>query len=295
MSDKQPNSLTSLRTVEVSLVPKGAVRKRFAIFKGEETMPAFDEVLKAVLDTKIEGEDKIDEIMKAAQLSEKAAAAAKGALRLLSGFKDEIPQDVFAKLSECAGYNAAPMADEKLAACGSKDDAAKKSVQKSIDELPAEVKAEFEKITKATEDANKRADEVQKSLDAEKAIRAKETDERVAKELTEQAKADFGAFPAKPEEIAAVLKASDEPTKKSLAAMFKAANEVISKSKLLEEVGKSTPTVEAGGSAWAKIEAAASAIVQKSENKQTHAQAVDSFLRTADGRALYQEFLAEKK
>jgi hypothetical protein len=294
MSEKQPNSLTSLRTVEVSLVPKGAVRKRFAIFKGEETMPAFDEVLKAVLDTKIEGEEKIDEIMKAAQLSEKAAAAAKGALRLLSGFKDEIPQDVFAKLSECAGYNAAPMADEKLAACGSKDDT-KKSVQKSIDELPAEVKAEFEKITKATEDANKRAEEVQKALDEEKAARAKETEERVAKELTEQAKAEFGAFPAKPEEIAAVLKSVDGDTKKNLAAMFKAANEVISKSKLLEEVGKSTPTVEAGGSAWAKIEAAASAIVQKSENKQTHAQAVDAFLRTNEGRALYQEFLAEKK
>jgi hypothetical protein len=255
-------------------------------------MPAFDEVLKAVLETKIEGEEKVDEILKAAQLSEKASAAVKGALRLLSGFKDEIPGDVLAKLTGLAGYPA-PMGDEKLAACGPKDET--KKVEKAIAELPAEVKAEFDKITKATEDANKRADEIQKSLDAEKAIRAKETDERVAKELTEQAKADFGAFPAKPEEIAAVLKASDEPTKKSLAAMFKAANEVISKSKLLEEVGKSTPTVEAGGSAWAKIEAAASAIVQKGENKQTHAQAVDSFLRTADGRALYQEFLAEKK
>lgn len=292
MSEKQPNSLTSLRTVEVSLVPKGAVRKRFAIFKGEENMPAFDEVLKAVLETKIEGEEKVDEILKAAQLSEKASAAVKGALRLLSGFKDEIPGDVLAKLTGLAGYPA-PMGDEKLAACGPKDET--KKVEKAIAELPAEVKAEFDKITKATEDANKRADEIQKALDAEKAIRAKETDERVAKELTEQAKADFGAFPAKPEEIAAVLKASDEPTKKSLAAMFKAANEVISKSKLLEEVGKSTPTVEASGSAWAKIEAAASAIVQKSENKQTHAQAVDAFLRTNEGRALYQEFLTEKK
>ena len=77
-------SLEQIHPVDVSLVRHGAnLKKRFSVTKSihEETMSDND-ILNAVLDTAQDGEDQVDEILKAAKCDdEKVKAAAKAMFR----------------------------------------------------------------------------------------------------------------------------------------------------------------------------------------------------------------------
>ncbi len=99
------NKLTELDTLGVSLVKRGANRKRFALAKAEEPMDEI-EILKAVLedDTEFENAEQVAEAIEKAQLSAKAQSAVKGALRLLNAFKDELPEDTLDMLATMAGF-----------------------------------------------------------------------------------------------------------------------------------------------------------------------------------------------
>jgi len=104
------NELRDLKVEEVSLVPKGANRKRFLLLKsalGGDCM--YDEsVVDRILNTDLENEDEIEQILKAQGLSEKAANAVKGALRLLNAYRDELPGDILNTLASLAGYGYQP-------------------------------------------------------------------------------------------------------------------------------------------------------------------------------------------
>lgn len=97
--------LSQLIVNEVSLVPKGANKKRFALIKSEKGDPDMEELLNAVSQAKLENEDKIDEICKQAKLSDNAIAAVKGALRLLMAVRQELPDVLFRQLSQIAGQS----------------------------------------------------------------------------------------------------------------------------------------------------------------------------------------------
>jgi hypothetical protein len=105
------NELHDLKVEEVSLVPRGANRKRFLLLKsalgGDSAM--YDEtLLDRVLSTDLENESEIEETLKAQGLSDKARNAVKGALRLLNAYRDELPPDIINTLASLAGYGYQP-------------------------------------------------------------------------------------------------------------------------------------------------------------------------------------------
>lgn len=83
-----PTQLTDIQTDEVSLVGKGANRKRFLLFKSEEGN--MDELIKELIEAteKFEGED--DLVKALHNMSDEDIAKVKGAMRIMSGVMNKI-------------------------------------------------------------------------------------------------------------------------------------------------------------------------------------------------------------
>lgn len=262
--------LGKLQTLEVSLVPKGANKRRFALRKGD----TMDEILKAVLELDLDNEEQIDKILKADGMSDKARAACKAMLKIATGFKDEMPADLMTKLAKLGGYAA-----EKVAKADGEID---------FDSIPAAVRPQVEALWKSQREASERVAKAEATLKAER-------DERTTREYIAKAASDYATLPGmKADEIGPVLKALHEASPESAAKLegvLKGAAEAIKAGELLKQVGR--PTSGVSGSAWAEIEKLADLHVAKGDAGTSRASAVDAVLKTADGRALYQKYLAE--
>ncbi|MBW2672592.1 MAG: hypothetical protein JRD89_04135 [Deltaproteobacteria bacterium] len=287
------NRLKDLDAVEVSLVPRGANRKKFLIFKEDDT--AMEEILKAVLETELEDEQKVEEVLKAAKLSGKAQNAVKGALRLLNAYKDELPKDIMKTLAGLAGYGyPAPTEKQKDKKDEDEEDKKKKygypAPTKKEDGsydfsgIPEEVRPAVEALWKEQQEAVKKAEELEKILKEER-------DKQLRKEFIQKAADEFANLPTKPEEFGLVLKglaekAPEEYTK--LEGVLKAANEAIEKGALYAEIGRGgTP---AGDSAVAKVEAMAAGLVQKDANLSR----MDALAKVlAENPQLYEQYRKE--
>jgi len=275
------NRLKDLDAVEVSLVPRGANKKKFLIFK--EVDSPMEEILKAVLETELENESRVEEVLKAAKLSDKAKGAVKGALRLLNAYKDELPKDIMKTLAELADYGY-PAPTEK--AKGKKDEeedekkkygypAPTKKEDGSYDfsSIPEEVRPAVEALWKEQQEAVKKAEELEKVLKEER-------DKQLRKEYIQKA-ADFGL----------VLKGLAEKAPEEYAKLegvLKAANEAIEAGALYAEVGRGG--APAGDSAVAKVEAMAAGLVQKDANL-SRADALAKVL--AENPQLYEQYRKE--
>lgn len=309
--------LTDLGTKEVSLVRRGANRKkRFPVFKSEEDMDEqMHDILEAVIETEAEGEDALIEAFEKQKISDRAMSAAKGALRILNAFKDEPGmKDAVTRLVELAGYPA-PKAKAKdedpcpkpkgadLSAKQKKqeegDEGDGKRVKKShepgsaagLDALPEEIRGQVETVFKAQDE------QIQKALDraeeAEKILKA-ERDERQRQEFVAKAKDDLSHFPgASAEELGVMLKGlhdvNPELAEQQMQRM-KAASEALKKSEVLGEVGKAGPD-DTSGSAWDRVQKAAAGIVEKSDVLMTKEKAIAHILKS--NPKLYQEYLDE--
>lgn len=282
------NALTDLETLEVSLVKRGANKKMFALAKSEDAMNGFDDVLKAVLETETDDEGKIAEAF-GKDLSERGVGAVKGALRLLSAFKDELPQDVIARLAKIAGEEGEDDEEEKPAA----DDPAEKQegedyeydspTEKTMktEELPEGVRADVEKLFKSHKDAVEKAAKLEELLQAERG-------ERIRRDFVAKAEKQFGAIPGKTAaEIGLLLKSVHDVDAKAgeqLEELLTAANDVIAKSGLLAEAGSSKPS---NGNAWERIEAIAKGI-RDADPKVSVAKSMD--LAMNQNPELYAEY-----
>jgi len=298
---KPLTELSNLTPEEVSLVDKGANKKKpFPIFKQENDMD-HEEILKAVLETEIDEEDKLVEWFDKAKLSDKAQAAVKGALRLMSGFKDEIPKDALDKLASAIGYPApkakAKEEDEDMKDKYPEPQKAKAPVKKdegegSPTEL-TEVEKRFEEIRKAYDEqvANltKQNEEIRKSLDTER-------EERRRQELISKAKDELAYCPGSTAEEQAALLLKLEKVDPKLAetqfAQMKATSEAMQKSAMFAEAGARFGE-GSEGSAMAKLEKMAAGLVQKSTEELSSEQAFARVIKTAEGAKLYQEYLDE--
>lgn len=267
------NALTDLETLEVSLVKRGANRKKFAFAKAEELMSGLDEVLKAVLETETDDENKVAEIF-GKDLSERGASAVKGALRLLSAFKDELPGDVFQKLTRIAGQEESAADDmeddmEKAKKAG-EDYQYDSPVEKSMDtqELPEEMRAKVEQLFKAHGDAIAKAEALERVVE-------KMRSDAAEKECVAKAEKQFGALPGKSaQEIGRILKSVQDTDSKmatQLEELLASANDVIVKSGLFSEAGSNQSE---GASAWERIEAIAKGI-RDADPKVSVAKSVD--------------------
>lgn len=92
----QTHKLEELKTLGVSLVKNGANKRKFAIAKKEMAL----DVIKSVLEMEAPNEEMVD---KMEDLSDAARDAVKAAMRALSAFSDEMPDDLMARLSELLG------------------------------------------------------------------------------------------------------------------------------------------------------------------------------------------------
>lgn len=301
MGEKGLTALTDLRAAEVSLVDRGANRKkRFPIYKQEKTMDVeIMKVLKEVLETETEteAEAKLEEICKAEKVSKKGVDAIRGALRILNAFKEELPKDVMKKLSALAGFPFAQGDGKDDDEPAPADKSRKAPVAKS-DELPPEVKAIMEPILKAQADQITALQErVTKSDEA----LAKERDDRAMAGWVEKCEKELAFYPGKSSadlgKMLHTLSKQDPGMAEEQFEAMKKASVAIEKSALLTDKGMKpagSRSAAAAGSAWDAIEKLADGLVQKSEGGlMPRGKAIQLVLKSAEGKKLYEQYLAE--
>ena len=293
--DKPLTAVTSMEASEVSLVDKGANRKkRFPIFKSEERMDS--EILKAVLETEVDGEKRLAELLAKAELSDKGQAAVQAAVRLLSSFKDELPEGVMGMLQEAAGLpSEAPEAnDAEKTEDGKEDEEPEEAAAGDAEKAETEDEAMSEDIKKELEvrdlqlvELKKQNEEFQKSLKVER-------DARELAVWVDKAKADLSHYPGKSsDELGAMLKTLHDTAPEIAQAQFeqmKVASEALKESTLLKSAGASGGSVS-GGSAWDKIEKLADGYIEKAENGTDRATAIAKVLEMNPD--LYSAYLQE--
>lgn len=292
MAEKAIRKLGDLDTLEVSLVSKGANKKRFAVVKADRSklkepraLPEqpkgakecnMDPIIEAVLKADVDGEDKIDAALTGAGYSDKAQKAFKALFKIAAGFKDELPETGLSQLAQMCGY---PVGSKELARKA--DDLSK---------LDPETRAKVEALYKANESAKAEMEAVKKQL-------ATERDERRTKEFIAKAATDYKALPGiKSEDLGLVLKAITDAAPDQVAkveAVLKAAATAVGEGELLKSAG--APHNGMSGDAMAQINKLAEGLVLKSaDQKLTQAQAVDFVMtHTEEGRRLYQQYLGE--
>ena len=303
MVEKKLDELSNLITVELSLVNKGAnEKKRFPVFKAKESSMETQEVLKAVLETKVDREDELAEVITKAGVSEGASTAVLGALRLLSAYKEELPADVLKSLQEVAGMPPVEITKgENMSEYKYPEATDAEGVEKWVEGIPAEVLSKIQKsadkpvekklelppeaqaIFKAQQDE---LEKVRKDLKAEK-------DLREIAEWTTKAKAHLSHFPGKSvEEMGTMLKALHDANPELANEQFesmKAASAAIKEGLVLKSAGSVGLT--AGATAMDKIEKLAEGLVQKSEKPLTKQQAITKVLD--QNPELYAQYIEE--
>jgi hypothetical protein len=250
---KNITALTDLETIEVSLVKKGANRKPVAFVKEIGSMPKTkEEIIKAVLETATENEVDLEAQIKAANLSDEATLAISVAARAITGFADAIPETAHELIAKALGL--------KL-----KTEPVKVPVD-PISELTPEAKALFAKAQATADEATKKAEAVQKSLDSERL-------ERRTKEFVTKA-AEYpkiGGDLSKTGELLRRVADLDAGLASHLESVLKSAEEIAAKSALFVSVG--TTQVAEELDAYGKIKKAASEI-RKSHPEMSEVQAI---------------------
>jgi hypothetical protein len=283
----ETNRLTDLNVAEVSLVGRPANKRSFLVFKSAEggnKMPEINEqileVLKAELPKEMEAE------LVKANLSEKAVDAVKGALKILSAYKSEMPADILGTLAKLAQMeNPRHYDDDKKKAKTTKGLESYAPVKKAdgsfdLSGVPEEQQAIVEALWKQAE----RSELLEKQL-------KEEQDQRLIKQFVEKAQS-FVNLPIKAAEIGPVFKAIAEKSPKEfeqIDALLKAVDTALAESKIYKELGSNH---QGASNAWDKVEQMAAQIVQKDENI-TKEQAITRVLEQNPN--LYSEYLAEKR
>jgi hypothetical protein len=292
--------LKGLNVEEVSLVNKPANERMFLLLKqeGGNTLEVLNDVLKSLneLDIDLDNSEGIENILKKMKLSEKACDAAKGALKLMTAYKEEMPKGFMEKLISMAGYG--EMEDEEMEKPanpkGGKEMpkqplvAEKKRMKKEdgsldIDAIPEESRELVQMLWKEHESAIKKADELEAILKAEREI-------RITKEYQERG-ANFPNI-GTAEAVGGILKKAYEVSAEyglQVETSLKDANAKIEKSDLFKEIG--SDAVSNNDSSWAKIEELAKSYVAKGDGR-TMAQAIDRVL--AENPQLYEEYIRER-
>jgi hypothetical protein len=162
-------------------------------------------------------------------------------------------------------------------------------VHKSLDlsKVDPKLRPALEQIFKGQRELVEKANKLEKD-------NAKLRDDARQKEFVEKA-ASIG-IGAKTEDLAKILKGMADVNPAladQLEAILKGASTQIKKSALFDEFG-STNESKRGGDAYGKIEALADSLVQKSADKLSKSEAIEQVLKTAEGKALYNEYMSAK-
>lgn len=277
MAEKSINALTNLDTLGVSLVRRGANKRKFAITKSEEGVmdeKAIELLTTVLKEAGYEGEDKILEQLKKAQMDEKATGAVNGAIRILSAFSDnpEIKKLLDGLKAALGGEsNPTPKAkeDKPMDEKDKKNPAYPAPMAKALELLPEDQRGMFAPVLKAMLDAAEgaSAERIQKAEEratATEAILKSERDARLVKEYVSKAATEFDKVPGKPEELGLVLKALNDANPelcKKVESILKSAQAALKESAIFVEKGRQGENVN-GDDSWSSIEKAAEASAQ---------------------------------
>jgi hypothetical protein len=172
--------------------------------------------------------------------------------------------------------------------------------------VPDEARGFYESVLKAADTAKAENDVLKERVEKAESVAAEASATLREREFVAKAGTEFDKI-APAEELGQVLKAASEHLDpevfEKLEGILKGANERVAKGDLFAEVGARVmrgekPASAAGvqdhstGDAWGKIEKAASEIVEKSDGI-TQEQAIARVLKTAEGQALYAEYMGE--
>ena len=103
MSNQKANLLYNFDVDEVSLVPKGANKKKFAITKKEAQVPQeldHEQILKNVELKREDAETQINEVFKEDEIDSKGMTALSSAMALLQGVRELLPEGMNIRISD---------------------------------------------------------------------------------------------------------------------------------------------------------------------------------------------------
>lgn len=288
MSEKEVSRLKDLDVLEVSLVPKGANKRKFLLLKSDQNLEgdeSMKEVIEQILKSELQEEDKITEELQKANLSEKAVSAAKGALRILSAFKKEFPKDFIGTLSKLSGYDLPAQKEEEKAKKKEEDPkpAIKEDGTPVYELIPDKLKPMVEKLCKSQEDAVKKSNELEKILKEER-------EKRLIKEFIAKA-SEFKKLPINAEEFGLVMKEFSERAPEAyekLESILKATDKAIEDGNLFKSMGTDQTPED---NIMSKVEKAASEKM-KANDKLTKEQAITEVLK--ENPELYEKYESEK-
>jgi hypothetical protein len=297
MPKEDLTEIKNVKTDEVSLVDKGAnKKKRFPIYKQES--PMNEDIIKAVLETQVDEETGIDEFIKKSELDETGAQVVKGALRLLAGFKDKLPTETLSELAKVAGYEEPVVKAKEEEEIPPKkknekemeeDEEEELKMKKSLEELPEEVRKEFEAIHKAQDD---KISELTKANEVFAKQLKEERDRRETEEWVAKCKEHLAALPGKTaqehgESFKKMADADPELAKEQFA-VLKAAADAVKEGNLYKELGGRGE--DTTGSVMTKINKAANEL-RKSDSNLSKEQA---FMKALENDPkLYAEYMAD--
>ena len=155
--------------------------------------------------------------------------------------------------------------------------------------VPEPARAVWESVLKAQTETAEKLEKAETEL--------AETREKLrTEEIIAKAEKEFAHIGAR-DDVVAVLKSASEKLDgegyEALVKLLSASDERIAKSTLMDELGRSSFEVAAAGDAWDKIEKAADDLVEKSDDGMSREKAIDRVLKTAEGKRLYNAYLAE--
>ena len=291
MTKRRITSLKDVKTLEVSLVERGAnLKRRFHFMKARgDTM---GEILVEVL--KAEGQSeavlKLESMLKE-EMPEDAKAAILAAMKLLEAFSDIMPVgDALAALGGASGEEveaAEEEPDEEDEAEKAEDDE-DDELKKTLDNLPPAAQAAIDAIWKDREELVAKSAELEKSLGEEIAKRSR-------REYLAKAEKSLCNIPGHSlEEVVDLMievKATNEKLGARVEKALEASSAALQGGALLVEAGRSVPDTT-GGDPWAKIQKIAKAEVEKSSGSLTMPQAIAKTIQT--NPALYEEYNLER-
>jgi len=315
--------LKELKVVEVSLVDRPANKRPLLLLRSADEMAANptitvpEDMVSAFQSAAVaaDGEDAAvaglaKESQGAARIARRALAAVKAAggdpLAIIKDDVDALVAKAIDNLEKAAA-DAPGQGDDmdKCPNCGATlgEGEAEKGTCKACGKAlkvasvePAD-KAELATLAKEAGEAKSALAEIQKAhADLVKAH--EEAVAKLAAEVAERKTRDAvakaaGEFPTmKAADVAFLIVKAESMGKEyveKLEAVLKQADALAQQGLALKEIGTHG---EAGGDAWDKIEAGALAMVAKSGEKLTKAQAIGRFLDTPEGRALHRDYQA---
>jgi len=220
--------LTNLEVLEVSLVDRPANRRRFLLTKNERDT-AVEELIALILETDLENESEIDEVLKNAP--EQSRDALKGALKLVNAHREDVSTEVLKSLLVKSGFVVDAVEDGTDDEGDESDAILKDDGTVDLEKVPEHLRPMIESLWK---ERTETAEQVE-TLKADIAKR-----EEAAEMKTYLSKAEGLKLPTEDEKFAEVLRAIHKNVPEHEAFiddLLKKMSNLLAVSKVLDEEG----------------------------------------------------------